>query len=379
MDRSPKERELAFESEKKGAADGGELGELAAELPSAERNEDADDAVDAAALAALSKGQPSQRPVGADDAARVQLAGASALVTDHSSSRPPPPSTTTMRASQPSAARFVVPLLIGFAIGVPTGGFFFSDRAAAPEAAPAPIAAPIEPQPSAAEARARAADEIAARVHPLPGVPARAAPAAPAADSPQAAVAEPVAEAAPADPAPAPAPRPAVVKAPAPAASAKRQDPAAVTPAPAPSPQAAAAPPVEAPPPVETAVPAAPGMPDPRSVDQLLDDALTKREQAQQRALAPAETMPLAPTREDVTRAMTVLLPAIRGCAAGQSGLATLGIVVRNDGRVESVTVSGAPFEGARSGRCMEGVVRKAKFPRFQQSSFRVQFPFAIQ
>ncbi|HKU41528.1 MAG TPA: hypothetical protein VJR89_25400, partial [Polyangiales bacterium] len=84
-------------------------------------------------------------------------------------------------------------------------------------------------------------------------------------------------------------------------------------------------------------------------------------------------------SREDVTRTMSVLLPAIRGCAGGESGMATVAMVVKNDGHVESAAVSGAPFEAARSGRCMEGVIRKAKFPRFQQSSFRIQFPFAIQ
>ena len=76
---------------------------------------------------------------------------------------------------------------------------------------------------------------------------------------------------------------------------------------------------------------------------------------------------------------MTVLLPAIRGCAMGQSGLATAGIVVRNDGRVASVEIAGAPFAGTASGRCMEGVMRRAQFPRFKQAIFRIKFPFAIQ
>jgi hypothetical protein len=122
-------------------------------------------------------------------------------------------------------------------------------------------------------------------------------------------------------------------------------------------------------------------------VDDLLDQALSstaaKQEQERtaraDRALAASNAIPVVPSRDDVTRSMTILLPAIRGCAAGQSGLATVGIVVKNDGHVESVSVTGAPFEGDRSGRCMEGVVRRAKFPRFQQSSFRIQFPFAIQ
>jgi hypothetical protein len=113
-------------------------------------------------------------------------------------------------------------------------------------------------------------------------------------------------------------------------------------------------------------------------IDAMLDDALT----APRKGPAPPpppRAMPLAPSREDVTRVMTVLIPAIRGCAKGQSGLATVSVVVKNDGRVQSAAVSGAPFEGTASGRCMEGVVRRMRLPAFQQEAFRVQFPFAIQ
>ncbi|MBN1655742.1 MAG: hypothetical protein JXA30_18400 [Deltaproteobacteria bacterium] len=92
-----------------------------------------------------------------------------------------------------------------------------------------------------------------------------------------------------------------------------------------------------------------------------------------------AEQTPLAPTREQVTETMSVLLPAIRGCAGGLSGLATADIIVLNDGKVANVTVSGAPFEGTAAGRCIEGVVRKARFPRFRQPSFRIRFPFSIR
>jgi hypothetical protein len=113
----------------------------------------------------------------------------------------------------------------------------------------------------------------------------------------------------------------------------------------------------------------------------VLDDAFSHGDaKASQRTAAKASAaMPVAPTREDVMKAMTVLVPAIRGCAQGHSGLATAAIVVRNDGKVDSVRVSGQPFEDSASGRCMEGVVRRARFPRFQQASFRVQFPFSIQ
>jgi hypothetical protein len=114
------------------------------------------------------------------------------------------------------------------------------------------------------------------------------------------------------------------------------------------------------------------------SVDDLLDQALSPGARPVAEAAAQAE-LPEAPSREEVTQTMTVLLPAIRGCAMGQTGLATAGIVVRADGRVASVELSGAPFADTASGRCMEGVIRRARFSRFRQPTFRVRFPFAIQ
>jgi hypothetical protein len=113
-------------------------------------------------------------------------------------------------------------------------------------------------------------------------------------------------------------------------------------------------------------------------IDAMLDDALT----APRKGPAPPpppKPMPLTPSREDVTRVMTVLIPAIRGCAKGQSGFATVSVVVKNDGKVQSAELTGAPFEGTASGRCMEGVVRRMRLPAFQQEAFRVQFPFSIQ
>jgi len=118
------------------------------------------------------------------------------------------------------------------------------------------------------------------------------------------------------------------------------------------------------------------------AIDSLLDQALSpeaRQAAAKQSAAPQSQGLPAVPTRDDVMKAMSVLVPAIRGCAQGASGLATINMVVRNDGRVESAALSGAPFQDTASGRCMEGVVRRARFPRFQQPNFRVQFPFAIQ
>jgi hypothetical protein len=128
----------------------------------------------------------------------------------------------------------------------------------------------------------------------------------------------------------------------------------------------------------------APATPAGRNMDTLLDEALSeparKAELRQQREAAETTAaLPLTPSREDVEAAVAVLTPAIRGCAMGQSGLATADIVVRPDGTVAGVHVTGAPFAGAASGRCMEGVVRRARFPRFRKPSLRIQYPFSIQ
>jgi hypothetical protein len=354
-------------------SDPSELGKLDAELPPGQRRSsmppgsDADDALDATTLAALSKGQ-----------------GARPVV-------PPPP--------RASSIGWLIGIAIGFAAGVPAGAVLFPRTTIVSVPAPAAKPSDREAQLAAAEARARAADEVAAAVKPLPAQRLEQAQPA-AADTAQPAAAE-VTPPSAAEPAPAPAPptaasAPGSSKLPAPvtvqAREAGRLATAALNGAPAKATEttkpAETAP--QQPQPSAAPVPAVssdPHAPDGRSVDQLLDQALAsstaKKEQEradrQQEALAAKNAVPLSPSRDDVTRAMTVLLPAIRGCAQGQSGLATVGIIVKNDGHVETVAVTGSPFEGERSGRCMEGVVRHAKFPRFQQSSFRIQFPFAIQ
>lgn len=375
---------MAFDSDEEekrraGKSDPSELGKLAAELPASARRSsappgsDAGETLDKAALAALSKGQAARR----------------------SAIAPP---------ARKSSFGWLIGLAIGFAAGVLVGGVLFPQTSVVTVPGPARTSEQ-DAQLAAAEARARKADEIAAAVRPLPAqrIAEQAQPAAAAAAPPSAA-----------EPAPAPATDPPPVAAqaavplqptaavanatsknpPPPAAHAREAARAATAalnagtakppdlnaPQLPPAAQPSAAGPVVA--------PAAPPVgPDGRSVDDLLDQALSsssaKQEQERSaradRAVAAANTIPVVPSRDDVTRAMTILLPAIRGCAAGQSGLATVGIVVKNDGRVENVSVTGAPFEGDRSGKCMEGVVRHAKFPRFQQSSFRIQFPFAIQ
>jgi hypothetical protein len=85
------------------------------------------------------------------------------------------------------------------------------------------------------------------------------------------------------------------------------------------------------------------------------------------------------PSRQDVSQAMAGLQTAIRSCATGQTGAANAALIVSGEGRVLSAQVTSAPFAGTASGRCMEGVLRNATFPRFADPTFRVRYPFTIE
>lgn len=302
--------------------------------------------------------------------------------------------------------------LVASAVLRPEPELEFSDTLAAREPAPdtaAPVMAPAEALP---EAPTRAAGDAPAM--PLPdnaGGPEEVAEAAePAAPSAAAASAEsdrqpsaakPAADSAAAQPSarPAPAAQGAVAAAPRPAPSVAVRNPESAAPdaTPRAAPAVADTRTVAADPPQPPGQTAQAPSPDPDSeeaklaaaaqvrvkggtvIDSMLDQALTPTKKTPAPTAAVVPKLPQTPSRDDVVKAMSVLVPAIRGCAQGHSGLAPVSIVVQSDGRVESAALSGGPFQGTASGRCMEGVVRRARFPRFKQPNFRVQFPFAVQ
>ena len=126
-------------------------------------------------------------------------------------------------------------------------------------------------------------------------------------------------------------------------------------------------------------------------LDSVLDDALGGRPAAGGTRTVPSERpaasggaaasadLPETPSRGDVARVLGRLLPQIRQCAADQVGLANATILVRNDGAVGSVAIAGHPFGGTPQGACMEGVIRRAQFSPFRQSTFRITYPFALR
>jgi len=96
-------------------------------------------------------------------------------------------------------------------------------------------------------------------------------------------------------------------------------------------------------------------------------------------AAPPEANLPESPSRSVVTRVLGGLMGRMRRCAGDQVGMANARIRISNDGTVASVSIAGSPFGGTPQGSCMEGVVRRAHFPRFRRPTIDLTFPFSIR
>lgn len=116
------------------------------------------------------------------------------------------------------------------------------------------------------------------------------------------------------------------------------------------------------------------------TIDDLLDGALGgKSGGAPKRKPAPAaaaSNLPEKPSRDDVMQAMNAVKGPVAACGQGESGVAFANVTVAGDtGRVTNATIEG---QTGAVGSCIARAVRKAKFPRFQASTFKVKFPFRL-
>ena len=115
-----------------------------------------------------------------------------------------------------------------------------------------------------------------------------------------------------------------------------------------------------------------------KSLDDLLDTALSGKPKSGGGAPKPAENLPATPSREDVLSAMKSVTPKVQSCGQGQSGVAMAKVNVAGPtGKVASVDLSGQ-FAGTPAGTCISKEVAKAKFSRFSQSTFSFSYPFKL-
>ena len=115
-----------------------------------------------------------------------------------------------------------------------------------------------------------------------------------------------------------------------------------------------------------------------KSLDDLLDTALSGKPKSGGAAPKPAENLPATPSREDVLAAMKGVTPKVQGCGGGQTGVAMAKVNVAGPtGKVTGVDVSGQ-FAGTPVGACVSKEVAKAKFSKFSQSTFSFSYPFKL-
>lgn len=310
-----------------------------------------DDAVlDLEAMVHSSLQRPAQPEAGPEQAsAQEPLDGRSASPSAAAPSRP----------VEAPRSRLGHGIAVGFALGLAAGWGLFAGLAA--PAAPSTPSDPLRPPAALQEAVSAPGAQVAAA-------------AVVAADGPPRPEPEPPETAAPVD-----RPQPSAPSRKRPAVRGRSARPRAAD---APSVAVpAAGQPKSAPAakPAPAAEPAPAGPPDEQGMDALLDRALSTKPGTAPSPEPDKPALPQSPTKQDVGAAIRVLIPAISGCAAGQKGVAVVSLVVRNNGRVASARVSGAPFEGTPAGRCMEGVVRKARFSPFLRPTFRVRLPLKIE
>ena len=113
---------------------------------------------------------------------------------------------------------------------------------------------------------------------------------------------------------------------------------------------------------------------------QTLDEFMNQAAGRETSRAQPPSTLPASPSRDSVRTALRSVREAAARCGArdGRHGVANTTITVRGStGRVAMSRVTGQ-FAGTATGSCVARAVRGAHFPRFQQSTFQVSFPYRI-
>ena len=117
------------------------------------------------------------------------------------------------------------------------------------------------------------------------------------------------------------------------------------------------------------------------NLDALMDEVIgeSPSSSARPRAKSSSSKLPNSPSRTDVKRALSGVSGAVRRCKKDKSGTALVNVTFSGKtGRATSADVVSGPFKGTGVGSCVERAVKRARVPRFKQSTFNVKFPYRI-
>ncbi len=120
------------------------------------------------------------------------------------------------------------------------------------------------------------------------------------------------------------------------------------------------------------------------NLDALMDEVVggsssSKPKQTSRSSGSSSSSLPDAPTRNDVKTALQGVSGAVKSCKKGSGGTAAVNVVFSGKtGRVSTAKVTSGPFKGTAVGSCIASAVKRARVPRFKQSSFKVTFPYRL-
>jgi len=107
-----------------------------------------------------------------------------------------------------------------------------------------------------------------------------------------------------------------------------------------------------------------------------------RRSAMRRRPIAPPPPPPAAigsqSDRVLIATTLRSLSQSVSGCSTGAAGRITVTMTIDgNSGRVTAVNATGADANTPMS-RCVQGVVRRARFPRLSRPTMRVAYPFVF-
>lgn len=121
------------------------------------------------------------------------------------------------------------------------------------------------------------------------------------------------------------------------------------------------------------------------NLDALMDEVVggssspSKPRQTSSSSSESSSNLPDAPSRDDVKTALQGVSGAVKGCRQDAGGLATVDVTFSGKtGRATGARVASGPFKGTPVGTCIQNAVKRARVPRFKQSSFKVTFPYRL-
>jgi predicted Zn finger-like uncharacterized protein len=115
-------------------------------------------------------------------------------------------------------------------------------------------------------------------------------------------------------------------------------------------------------------------------MDEVVGGSSTSKPKQATRSSSPSNSnLPDAPSRNDVKKALQGVSGAVKSCRKGSGGTAAVNVAFSGKtGRVSSAKVASGPFKGTPVGACIGSAVKRARVPRFKQSSFKVTFPYRL-